>query len=74
MEVTATSRRLHVVTSPRRDVATSRRLHVVTWLRRDVRSRSFITIEKSEKEKKNDKKRYLNKNKRDYQIGILGTV
>ena len=39
-EVTATSRRLHVATSPRRDVSTSRRLHVATLQRRDVSSRS----------------------------------
>ena len=36
MELTATSRRLHVATSQRRDVSTSRRLHVATWKRRDV--------------------------------------
>ena len=33
MELTATSRRLHVATSPRRDVSTSRRLHVATSAR-----------------------------------------
>ena len=38
-ELTATSRRLHVATSPRRDVSTSRRLHVATSPRRDVCSR-----------------------------------
>ena len=34
--MTATSRRLHVATSPRRDVSTSRRLHVATSPSRDV--------------------------------------
>ena len=44
-EVTATSRRLHVATSPRRDVATSRRLHVATSPRRDVaKSRRQLEI------------------------------
>ena len=38
-ELIATSRRLHVATSPRRDVSTSRRLHVATSPCRDVCSR-----------------------------------
>ena len=37
-KVAATSRRLNVVTSPRRDVPTSRRPHVATFQRRDVGS------------------------------------
>ena len=43
MELTATSRRLHVATSPRRDVTTSRRLHVATSPRRDVHSRFYTS-------------------------------
>ena len=33
MELTATSRRLHVATTPRRDVSTSRRHHIATSAR-----------------------------------------